>query len=150
MTGRDRRRAGRSIDIPTGDSVLSELYSGSDPAPAEPPRPAVTHVSNTPPTDDGDQYAEPRTRTARPATASTSRPAGGTRTPAGMTRHTIYVDAAVAARLDATADQVRADLHGLVSKHQVLAALLTAGIDQAGAVSDRLRADLLAGLRAGA
>lgn len=150
MTGR-ARRGGRQIDIPDGDSVLNELYSGTEPEPAEPaetPPPADTHVSNTPPTPGGRRSAAPRTRTAQPAEPGTPRPAAGsTRTPAGKTRHTIYVDAAVAAELDATAEAIRSELHGLVPKHQVLAALLTAGIGQAAAVGEQLRAELLAGLR---
>lgn len=151
MTGK-ARRGGRQIDIPDGDSVLSELYSGTEPvppAPAEPPRPADIHVSNTSPTPGGRRSAAPQTRGVPAAESGPPRPStSSTRTPAGKTRHTIYVDAAVAGELDATAERIRAELNGLVPKHQVLAALLHAGISQATAVGEQLRTDLLADLHA--
>lgn len=60
-----------------------------------------------------------------------------------MTRHTIYIDRETAERLDATATRIQRELGGLVPKHRILSALLTAGIGQAAAVSAGLRAELL-------
>jgi hypothetical protein len=65
-----------------------------------------------------------------------------------MTRHTLYIAQDIADQLDAAAARLLNDLGGLVPKHRILAALITAGIDQAGEVRTNLRAELIADLGA--
>lgn len=81
--------------------------------------------------------------------ASCPAPTGGpaeTRTPEGMTRHTLYIARQTAEQLDATAARLQGELGGLVPKHQILAAIVAAGIGQAEGVLAGLRTELLRGL----
>lgn len=68
------------------------------------------------------------------------------RTPEGMTRKTYYLPQTAAAELAAAAERVRASTGGLVSKHQALAAIISAGIAQTDAVTAALRAELVSNL----
>jgi hypothetical protein len=78
-----------------------------------------------------------------PVPASAPAKRSSTRTPAGKRRHSLYIDDATARALDDAAARVGRQLGGVVPKHKVLAALIAAGIDQAGPVTERLRAELL-------
>ena len=168
MTGRRR-----SFDVASTGSVLDEMY-GTTPEPVEdqppaaaPPSSAAPATADVPasatvPTDDVRKSATKRTPDVRVSAsrktrvqheadtnadqAPLGRSAAGTRTPAGMTRHTIYIAADVAARLDAAADQLGKELRGLIPKHRILAALIEAGVGQARPVAAQLRAELLQGL----
>lgn len=130
-------RPRRTVQIPPAASVLDELYDTSPATDTGPPDDGT--VSNTPPPHSGP--ASNTTRTSVRQTAD-NRP-GGNRTPAGMTRHTIYIAQDTAAQLDAAAARLQTDLGGLVPKHRILAALITAGLGQADAVTAQLRAELL-------
>ncbi|MBN2622895.1 MAG: hypothetical protein JXA83_05995 [Acidimicrobiales bacterium] len=125
---------------------MDEIYSNGGPvtdAPATPDRQA----SATPATPGGD--VSHTRRTPVPAVADTPPPAPApkkkstTRTPAGKRRHSLYIDDATAVALNDAAERVGRQLGGVVPKHRVLAAIIAAGIDQAGAVAGRLRAELL-------
>jgi hypothetical protein len=65
------------------------------------------------------------------------------RTPVGMKRQTFYVADEVATALNDTADRLVAQLNNLIPKHQVLGALMAAGVEQATTVAAALRSELL-------
>lgn len=82
------------------------------------------------------------------ATRTAGRRRGGaTPTPVGRRRHTLYLASDVADELDAAADDLVAELHGLVPRHVVLGALIRAGLAQRGQAADQLRDDLLRNLQ---
>ncbi|GGL56649.1 hypothetical protein [Planomonospora parontospora] len=68
--------------------------------------------------------------------------------PAGMTRRTYYLPTQVAEDLDAAVEQLLAATAGRATKHEALAAILTAGCRQAPTLAAGLRAALLAELAA--
>jgi hypothetical protein len=59
-----------------------------------------------------------------------------------MVRQTFYVTTDAAAELKAAADRLSKELRGLVPKHRILGALITAGVRQADTVVDKLRAEI--------
>ncbi|WP_344866468.1 hypothetical protein [Planomonospora alba] len=63
-----------------------------------------------------------------------------------MTRRTYYLPKQVAEDLDAAVEQLLAATAGRATKHEALAAILTAGCRQAPALAAGLRAALLAEL----
>lgn len=136
------RRGSRGTEFPSTDSVLSELWNTGEPE-ADTSSTDDVPVSNTPPPPGGDTSAEPRTPVLD---ATDTRTSGGNRTPDGMTRHTLYIARETAELLDAEAARLQNDLGGLVPKHRILGALITAGVNQAAAVSAELRAELLRNL----
>lgn len=99
-------------------------------------------------------WGPPRTPTSPPpitAPAPAGEATGPARTPrrpprsepAGMTRRTYYLPESAAEALAAAVDRIQAATRGQVTKHEALAAVITAGVAQADDVADRLRADLL-------
>jgi cell pole-organizing protein PopZ len=71
------------------------------------------------------------------------------REPPGMTRRTYYLPESAADALDDAVAKVQAATGGRTSKHEALAALITAGAAQADAIADDLRAALLRELTGG-
>lgn len=138
------RRGGRGVEFPSGDSVLNELYNTGTPEADTSPTDDVP-VSNTSPPSGGEASAASQTPVHDVADTPVS---GGNRTPEGMTRHTLYIARETAELLDAAAARLQSDLGGLVPKHRILTALITAGVDQAAAVGAGLRAELLDNLNA--
>ena len=127
-----------------------------EPTPATAPTPAAAPPTPVEPELDTASTPDVPVSSTRPTrvqhAADTGQPRGRsrstTRTPAGKTRHTLYIDDEVATQLDATADRLVAELQGLVPKHRVLGALITAGLRDAPTVAAGLRAELLHELRA--
>lgn len=143
MTGAARRRP----PVASTKSVLDEIYYNGGPV-ADTSATPDRQSSATPATPGGD--VSHTRRTPVPAVSDTPAPAtpapakkSTTRTPAGKRRHSLYIDDATARALNAAAEEVGRQLGGVVPKHRVLSALITAGIDQAGPVAERLRAELL-------
>ncbi|MET1035216.1 MAG: hypothetical protein ABWX68_08285 [Arthrobacter sp.] len=94
-----------------------------------------TPASYTPPTQGGEASQ----------TAAKKKRARGE--PEGMTRKTFYLPVQAAVDLEAAVDLVRAATGGRVTKHEALAALISAAAAQAPAVAAGLRAELLHALQ---
>lgn len=147
--------AREEFKLGSSDDVLGELYNfgategeHEDDTPPPPVKQATDtrrkrgkSVSNTARTRVREESDEPT------AEASATPPTSTTRTPAGMRRHTVYIAAAVADDLDATAERLVSELHGTVPKHVVLGELITVGIASADEVARRIRARLIAELQ---
>lgn len=146
--------ARRRLSLPSTNSVLDEMYGTDEhqdtPAtqrPQDPPAPEPSSAESAPAHTRGGRVSNtPHTRVQQgsdtPPTRRTS-----VRTPAGKKRHTVYISDEVAHELDDVADQLVNELQGLVPKHRVLGALITAGLREAPAVAAQLRAELVEGLK---
>lgn len=147
--------AREQFTLGSSDDLLGELYGHGptdDEREEDTPPPAVEQVA-----DKSRKRGKPVSNTARTrvrdeadesaAEASATPPTSTTRTPAGMRRHTVYIAAAVADELDATAERLVSELHGTVPKHVVLGELITVGIASADEVARRIRARLIADLQ---
>jgi len=66
--------------------------------------------------------------------------------PPGMTRRTYYLPADVAKAVDEAVSRLREATGGRTTKHEALAAILSAGCEQVPALAEQLRAALLAEL----
>ncbi|WP_026932050.1 hypothetical protein [Glycomyces tenuis] len=89
--------------------------------------------------------APPPAAAAKPVPASATKPS--TRGDAeGMTRRTYYLAAADADVLEDAVAAIHTAMHGLVPKHRILGAILAEGLVRRDAVTQRLKAELLAGL----
>lgn len=84
--------------------------------------------------------AEPA-RTAQAGTTAAA-PAAG-REPAGMTRRTYYYSTEVADALAAAITDISARMEGRVPKHEIIDALISAGIDRRDEVAAQLAHDLV-------
>lgn len=130
--------ASRKLGPPRGaEDTRAALLAGrfAEPAPSVPtevPAPSAERPAEA-------AAAAAAAPPARPSTAVTSK----TRTPDGMTRRTYYVARDVARDLDAAVDHVVAGAGGLVTRHQALAAILTAGVRHTDEVLAAVRADLM-------
>jgi hypothetical protein len=75
-------------------------------------------------------------------------PGTATVQPPSSQRRTYYLPQSAAAALDTAVATIQAATGGRVTKHEALAALITAGTERAGAVADELKATLLRDLQA--
>lgn len=66
-----------------------------------------------------------------------------------MTRRTVYISTDAAGALDTALGRIQAATGGRVPKHEALAALIAAGVDQVDQVTEHLRAQLLRSLSDG-
>lgn len=112
------------------DAVLGSRFNRAEEQPAATAEPA----------------RNPEPVAAAPAPAPKPAPASTSREPDGMTRRTYYVSTAAADALDAAVKKVKDATGGRVPKHEILAALISAGAGQVDAVGAQLRADLLRNL----
>jgi hypothetical protein len=69
--------------------------------------------------------------------------------PDGMTRRTVYISTGTATALDSALERIQAATGGRVPKHEALAALIAAGVDQVDQVTEHLREQLLRSLNDG-
>lgn len=152
----------RQFEVASTASVLDELLGGPAPediaaidTPTADTAPgADQQQADMTPTTDTHESAPSRTRVQHTRdTAGTARPAKTpsdtqTRaTPPGKKRQTFYVSDDVVAALNAAAEQLSTQLGGLVPKHRILGALITAGIGQSRTVAATLRAELMDSLQ---